>query len=430
MRFLFTAPAIAGLVAALMCLLVALLSWQRRSIPGAAAFSLMMCAVFVWTASSGLSAGLVDREAKIFFAVVGYFGSANVAPLFLIFALRYRNHSWWPQWWQAALLWLVPAATLALVVTHRMHGLIWTTITASPAAGSNLLVFGHGPWFYVAVAYYAGLGVVAAFIIGRTALRAQRIFIAQTVILLAGLLVPWIASIIYIIPDGPFPGLDLPPIAFSITGLLITVGMRRLHLFNIVPVARDLLVERMADGIIVLNAQDRVVDVNPVARTLLGGADDGGATDVLGRSAGEVLGPLRDVLASCRAQGVEHSEVSLPGDSARYIDVGVLPLLEKDGSPCGTLLVIHDLTERRRMELEREKLITDLRNALGDIKALSGLLPICASCKKIRDDKGYWRNLEKYISDHSEAQFSHSLCPDCIRKLYPELLDKSGEFSA
>jgi len=70
---------------------------------------------------------------------------------------------------------------------------------------------------------------------------------------------------------------------------------------------------------------------------------------------------------------------------------------------------------------EREMLIVDLRQSLKQVKILSGLLPICASCKKIRDDKGYWNRLESYLSEHSNVEFSHSVCPDCVEKLYPEL---------
>jgi len=67
----------------------------------------------------------------------------------------------------------------------------------------------------------------------------------------------------------------------------------------------------------------------------------------------------------------------------------------------------------------------ELQNALDLVKLLSGYLPICASCKKIRDDKGYWQAVESYISSHSEAKFSHGICPDCVRTLYPELADVS-----
>jgi len=77
--------------------------------------------------------------------------------------------------------------------------------------------------------------------------------------------------------------------------------------------------------------------------------------------------------------------------------------------------------ERKRVGEERERLILQLQDALAEVKQLSGLLPICASCKKIRDDKGYWNQIEEYICDHSDAIFSHSLCPDCLKKLYPDI---------
>lgn len=83
--------------------------------------------------------------------------------------------------------------------------------------------------------------------------------------------------------------------------------------------------------------------------------------------------------------------------------------------------VVHDITDRKLAEAEREQLISQLQEALAEIKTLSGLLPICASCKKIRDDKGYWQQIEEYIGAHSEAKFSHSICPQCMKILYPEL---------
>ncbi len=83
-----------------------------------------------------------------------------------------------------------------------------------------------------------------------------------------------------------------------------------------------------------------------------------------------------------------------------------------------------EIVERKRAEEERERLISELRDALAEVKALSGLLPICSSCKNIRDDKGYWNQIEAYIKDHSEAEFSHSICPECTKKLYPEFWEK------
>ncbi len=89
--------------------------------------------------------------------------------------------------------------------------------------------------------------------------------------------------------------------------------------------------------------------------------------------------------------------------------------------------MFNSMTEKRRqIEAEREKLIRDLRAALAEVKLLSGFLPICTSCKKIRDDKGYWNQIESYISTHSDVKFSHSVCPDCAKKLYPDFVDENG----
>ncbi len=79
-----------------------------------------------------------------------------------------------------------------------------------------------------------------------------------------------------------------------------------------------------------------------------------------------------------------------------------------------------EIKERKHAQIEKDNLIVELKDALTKVKTLSGLLPICASCKKIRDDSGYWNQIESYISDHSEAEFSHFICPDCAKKLYPE----------
>lgn len=85
---------------------------------------------------------------------------------------------------------------------------------------------------------------------------------------------------------------------------------------------------------------------------------------------------------------------------------------------------VQNVLARKRMEEERKELIKELQEALAKIKTLSGFLPICSSCKKIRDDKGYWNQIETYIQDHSEAEFTHSLCPVCMKKLYPDLYEK------
>jgi PAS domain S-box-containing protein len=79
-----------------------------------------------------------------------------------------------------------------------------------------------------------------------------------------------------------------------------------------------------------------------------------------------------------------------------------------------------DMTARKRMEAQKARLVDDLKKSISQVKMLSGMLPICANCKKIRDDQGYWKQVETYIQSHSEAKFSHSCCPECAKELYPQ----------
>ena len=93
----------------------------------------------------------------------------------------------------------------------------------------------------------------------------------------------------------------------------------------------------------------------------------------------------------------------------------------------GVALIGPIFIELRNSGEEQTRLIGQLREAMGSIQTLRGFLPICSSCKKIRDDKGYWNQIEAYIRDHSEAEFSHGICPDCARNLYPEYFGKTAE---
>lgn len=113
----------------------------------------------------------------------------------------------------------------------------------------------------------------------------------------------------------------------------------------------------------------------------------------------------------------ESVKINDDGTERNFI-VTATPYLDIDGNQVGIIETFQNITPRRELEKEKEKLIGNLQEALDKVKVLSGFLPICASCKMIRDDKGYWTQIETYIRDHSEAEFSHSICPDCAEKHY------------
>ncbi len=177
-------------------------------------------------------------------------------------------------------------------------------------------------------------------------------------------------------------------------------------------------------GIVVIDAQTRViVGANAAAGRMMGISEH----KMLGHTCHEYICPAKQgqclVLdGGCKFHNTEQQLVTADGrrvpilkTAASIMLVGREHLLEN----------FVDITDRKRAEEEREALITELKAALAQIKTLSGLLPICSSCKKIRDDKGYWNQIESYIRDHSDAEFSHSICPECSEKLYPGLLKKN-----
>ena len=124
-----------------------------------------------------------------------------------------------------------------------------------------------------------------------------------------------------------------------------------------------------------------------------------------------------------RGHRVNHLETAQRTRDGATIEVSltISPVQTSDGQNVGISITARDITERKGQEAERERLIKDLQTAMAEVKTLSGLLPICAKCKKIRDDRGYWNQIESYIGARSKARFSHGICPECMEHLYPDL---------
>ena len=159
-------------------------------------------------------------------------------------------------------------------------------------------------------------------------------------------------------------------------------------------------------------------------------ANGHGYTDqeLIGMDFSVVLSPLTprekiDQLSAAKMQGSWNGEIfHRRKDGTDFpVEVWSAVVQGEENQPVAIVHVARDVTERKKSENDRENLNRELQNALVEVKALSGLLPICSSCKKIRDDQGYWIQVETYISKHSDATFTHGLCPECLKQYYPEV---------
>lgn len=130
--------------------------------------------------------------------------------------------------------------------------------------------------------------------------------------------------------------------------------------------------------------------------------------------------PLQMVMQTGKPVVMEHIHYDGQGDE-QFVEVHGYPIFSPDGRVVQMIEYGVDITERKRQEQEKERLILELRKTIDDVKKLRGMLPICSWCKKIRNDEGYWQQIESYISLHAEVDFTHSICPDCMEDKYPDL---------
>ncbi len=193
---------------------------------------------------------------------------------------------------------------------------------------------------------------------------------------------------------------------------LARAEQRYTDLFNSVPV-----------GLFRCTPQGQILDANPAFRAMVGLKSASLPFDDFTKLHADAAGfeIWRDKLERDGAIACVESRFRMPGDSLRWVEIHAKAVRDPES---GTILYegsIEDITARKEADGERERLIGELREALGRVKTLTGLLPICSSCKKIRDTGGRWTMLESFIESHSQAHFTHSFCPECARNLYPEV---------
>ena len=189
----------------------------------------------------------------------------------------------------------------------------------------------------------------------------------------------------------------------------------------------EALLASASDAIVSLDLNGDVVSVNPYFEKLFGYAQ----TEIQGKNLDSFIvdkDNIEDastITKTVQDGGTARFERKRKRNDGSFVDVSIsgAPIIV-DNTHVGALAIYRDITERKKAEQERERIIRELQEALRQVNTLSGLIPICANCKKIRDDKGYWSDVELYISKHSDAEFSHGLCSDCMKKLYPEQYER------
>ncbi len=377
---------------------VTYIGWLRRHSRGGNYFFWMALAATVWVFAYALEAISPGLSAKVFWAKMQYFGIASISTLWFLFAAVYSQKNQWLNRNIFALLWVVPVITFSLVMTNEFHNLIWTSIELNTT--QSVVIFTRGLWSWVFTGYsYLGL-LGGTLLIVLTAQRSWTMYRNQSGALVLGALLPWIGNAIYIAGLVPVPGLDITPFTFVLTGLVLTWGLYGFHLFDVMPVARDVLLENMNDGMLVLDQRNRVIDANAAAIRMLKRP----AAPMIGEPVEKIMASLPLMANFITEKPDGEIELQLSSEPAEYINLRVSPLLDIRRQVIGRLVELRDITDRKMAEFELHENEARFRSVLEN--AATGII---------------------VVNSHGDIEFANSVAVDIFGYAPNELMGKPVE---
>ncbi len=352
MHWQFTPYVFPVAASAVVSAVVAVAIWRRRPAPGSIAFSLLMLAVAEWSLAYALELVSADLPAALFWDDVEWLGAAVAPTLWLAFVLQYTGRAQWLTRRTVAILMVEPLITVLLVWTNRFHGLVEDNIRMDAKGSFSLLHMTYGVWYWINIVYSYLLlfvGAILICILILTLMRSTRLYLGQAGALLIAVLTPWVGNALTAFGLSPFPDLDLTPFAFMISGLAIAWSLLRFRLLDILPIARETVFESMSDAVIVVDEQNRIVDLNPAAQRLATHTP----SKAVGKPFNQVFAAYPELVERYRDVTEANAEIVLgEGEALHYFGLRISPLYRRDGhlAVAGRLIVLNDITELQQAE--------------------------------------------------------------------------------
>jgi diguanylate cyclase (GGDEF)-like protein/PAS domain S-box-containing protein len=299
-----------------------------------------------------------------------FVGVASLPTLFLLFVLTVTHNDIWLTRRNLILLCIHPIGLVLLEWTNSHHHFLYSSLRAVQVNDFMAMEYVRGPFYFVSVIYAYILIGIALFLLGQGVLHLGPRYRNQYHLILIGSLLPW-ASNLY--SENYFEilhGLDLAPLTFGLSAILFAVSVLRSGFMDLIPIARSHLIEHMSDGILVLDAQHRIVDINPAMENFI----EEKISFYMGRNAFDVFRPWMEKTDLLLEGKETRTELKVPRDPSRYLDLRVTPLYDKRLLLNGHLMVFRDVTERKHVE-KRLRYVNDrLQTQLIEIGLLQSKL--------------------------------------------------------
>jgi PAS domain S-box-containing protein len=338
---------IALFVATGLSIWAAVIARSRRSAPGGPAFAWLMLIVAHWCLTSALHVLVPEVDARILIAKVRYLAAAGIGVLWVLFASAYARITWPARGDARVLLWALPAIALAAAMSNEEHGWIWSSIQPVDARWGRGLIYTPGPLYLANLVYTYVLFAVGVVMIAIGIRTFPPPYRPQYWAVVVGALLPISGNVLYWAKLQAAGQFDVTPLAFAIAGLCFTWGLYHHRLFGLVPVARDMVVDSMEDGVLILDAERRLIDLNAAAERFTGATPA-----AAGREIHAVVPWWTEATAEGRASA-ERPAVVKTEPGPRYFEVRVSPVRDRARRFNGWLVVVRDITSRRQAEAER-----------------------------------------------------------------------------
>lgn len=346
---------------AVISIVIAIYAWQYRGRPGIKTFFGMMLSIAGYVLTSGMMSVSKTQEQALVWVNPHYFGLTMMLAFFISFTIQYTGRGKWLTKTWLAIIFSIPILTQIIIETNSLHHLFIQSISFSRSGilnGLNSIAYGGFFWFHSVYSYalvLTGVGFIL-----QMSLRTFSLYRAQSLVLILGILPPLVASL----NDSRlfFKSFEFPlvPIGFALMGVALFWAMFRYRMLDIVPVARETVLENMSDGMLVLDSHGNVVDINQSAQQLLGIK----ASQAIDQPAGQVIPPWSDLIDQYQKQAFAQSEITMNVSRQNwYFDVRISPLKTRRGHSNGYVVILRDITSRKRAE-------NQVQETLAKVKAL------------------------------------------------------------
>lgn len=348
MQFQFTPYFLPLIITAVISAGLVLFSWKRKYNQGGTGYSLLMLVITEWLIAYSLGLLSNDVVYRVIMGKIEYLGAVSLPFFWLLFSLKYAKNKRWLMPGRIFILTIIPLALFIAVVSGFEPGLIvdhhnFYNLDSSPLPG-----FSNIYWFWIHVIYSLAYFFIGTVLVIRHVLVSPNMGLQQSVILHIGVIVPWLGNVTFIFRISPIQAFDLSPLAFILSGLMISWGLFYTRFLDILPVARKTVIERMSDGLIVLNNDNLIVDFNPAVQSLF----QMSYNKVINHQFEEIFTEYHELCERVSEAEKRQSELILNvNNEQKHFDLSISLLYNNRGGFKGKLVVFHEITKLKNAEL-------------------------------------------------------------------------------